>query len=751
MDVLGWMSALTGMLVLGAALAEGVRGDDPAVALANPGFEQLDDKGSPAPWFAPPGFQPAEPSTDAPRSGRTIGRIAGDGTQRAWRQKVPSPATRIYSASGWFRAKDVRIDTSAKDFARFYFHILYKDRPYAEATHAYVDLPPGTYGWRRFGVQLVPRLEHPVSEIWVTVAAKLRSGTLDFDDLDLSEAPPRGGRTAMTWANFAKATMLCDMRTAQPADALSERAKHGKWKVFSYEFGGHKGHMVWGSEETEAPALTIPLNAKGWHAVYLGLADPSRLGCRALVRLSRDPAFVPRSREEGFLNEVLFKVADLTDQSLHLAQCVDAECRPCGLAYLKLVPLTEKEVAAVKADRADVSNRRLVATIDGFSYIYSRRPVSRQALLEEVEVYRNTDFGTLILQTGGADMVNYPSKIGEMLGQDLDDFPRPGDRRYAEAIRELAAKGVNPTKTLIDGAHDVGMKVHVSIRPAAWVHSEPMSDFFTSRFYRDHPEWRCIDRDGTLVARMSLAVPEVRARLIDVLREALRFGADGANVLFIRGVPFVLYEKPFCDRFQKAHGCGPKTLDEDDPRILALRGEIVTTFLREIRQMLDEEGKARGGAKLALSVNVLSNETDNLRYGVDVRRWAKEGLVNLVCPHQRAGGDRTRKLDLAFFKEACSPHGVRFAPAFTAWRMRGLSDAVRSAAAYYDAGADGLTFWDANCLAPRMTKWSVVSRMGHVEELKERVGEGPPRPVTARFHKLGGLVMDGPYYPNWGY
>ena len=41
--------------------------------------------------------------------------------------------------------------------------------------------------------------------------------------------------------------------------------------------------------------------------------------------------------------------------------------------------------------------------------------------------------------------------------------------------------------------------------------------------------------------------------------------------------------------------------------------------------------------------------------------------------------------------------------------------------------------------------------MGHRSELAERAEEGEPQPTNARFHRLGDLVVDGPYNPNWGY
>ena len=716
----------------------------------NGGFEHLSPDGKPRPWYAPGGFAAGELTAEVPRTAARAGRIVGDGKQKAWRQDVLGVGHRVYAASGWFRAKGVRIDGSAKDFARFYFHILYKDRPYSDTTHVFKDIPAGSYDWRRLVVRLVPRTDLPVDKIWVTVAAKMSAGTLDFDDLTLRPAQHSGGAAAMEWSQADRAVVLSDMGQAKPQSALTTKAKSGHWKVISYEMGKVAGSMVWASDETGAPELTLRMGAQGWHAVYLGLAAPSGLARQALVRLSRDPAFVPRCRVAGQIEEVFFKVADLTGQSLHVAQQCDSEPRACGLAYVKLVPLTEQEAQAIQTERADTSRRRLVASIDGFSFIYGRRPTSRMALLQEVEAYRHSDFGTLMLQMGGSDMVNYPSEVGQMIGQHLDDFPRPGDRRYAEAIGELARKGINPTKTLIEGAHDVGMAVHVCIRPGAWVHTEPMSDFFTSRFYSEHPQWRCVDREGNDVARMSLAVPEVRAHLVAVLREAVRFGADGANVIFVRGVPYVMFEKPFCDLFVGRHGTDPKGLKDDDARIQALRCELLTTFMREIRQMLDEEAARQGGRRLALSAFVLGNEADNVRFGMDVRLWAQEGLVDLLCP-MRAGGSRAQGYDMAFFGDVCKARRVRVAPALIAWRLPGLDAVLQQAADLYGEGADGLTFWDANSVAALTPHWSVVSRLGHVAELRERLAEGPPGAVTMRLHRVGRFIVDGPHNPNWGY
>ena len=57
---------------------------------------------------------------------------------------------------------------------------------------------------------------------------------------------------------------------------------------------------------------------------------------------------------------------------------------------------------------------------------------------------------------------------------------------------------------MIDGAHDIGMKVHVGMRAAGWTIFEPYTDYWETPFYLQHQNWRCIDRDGTVVTPLEL-------------------------------------------------------------------------------------------------------------------------------------------------------------------------------------------------------------------------------------------------------
>jgi len=342
-----------------------------------------------------------------------------------------------------------------------------------------------------------------------------------------------------------------------------------------------------------------------------------------------------------------------------------------------------------------------------------------------------------------------------MLSDQMDGlvYPDPTYKQYGEAVRELARKGINPTKVLIEGAHSLGMKVHVGIRPAIWTYYEPLRRFFDSPFYQAHPGWRCVDRDGTSTTRMSWAVPEVRKHLIDVLREAVSFGADGAHLVFCRGVPVVLYEPSFLEIFQKRYGQDPRNLDEEsDPRIKRAWAEVVTTFMREARAMLDEEQKRRGdGEHLELSAMTFSNEYNNLLYGIDVRQWAAEGVIDEIYTDQYGIGGKKAGVDINFFLEVCRPKGIPFFPSYTVFSPPSYDNTISQALSWYEQGVQGVVFFDAG--GERVTQGTAVSRLGHVEELRLRDPKesGAPKSVVQiPFHRLGDLVMDGRFPPTGG-
>ena len=546
---------------------------------------------------------------------------------------------------------------------------------------------------------------------------------------------------------------LTDLGQSLPRFALSSDRRKYHWQVVPYETAEFSGRMLIAGPETEAPPVTVPLEASGWHRIYLGLwsnwtEDLLR------VRLTGDRSFVKVNREAergGFadnysLDERYWKTADLTGQDLVLGQQTAGFSQPAYIAYIKLEPLSDEEVAGLMADRWDNGNRRLICMNDGFSDFGRFRPTTMEESWEWLEPFRDTDFQKMLWCPGaGGDVLTYPSAIGSLTGSNTRDFPRVVDRNIAESMQILAGAGIDTVETVVEYGHSVGLEVHISQRMEAFQCCPPFEDYFTGDFYLAHPEWRCVDIDGREIARMSYAFPEVRALLLDVFRElATRYDIDGVNPIFNRGAPFLLYEAPLVEGFKRETGLDAKELAEDDERYLRFRARVMTEFMAELRQSMQEIGEARG-RPLEISAHVLNDEETNLFYGLDVPAWIEQGLIDNLISYPW----RDWEIDTAYFAQLTRGTMVKYYPeimprtmAPETYRQRAMEN--------YEAGAEGLCFWDTNGRHQRLKEWSMITRLGHREEL-ETLDDGAGRLYrTVPLRSVGGYVLDK-YPPHWAY
>jgi hypothetical protein len=570
---------------------------------------------------------------------------------------------------------------------------------------------------------------------------------------------------AEQWNRAADAELITDLTRCAPVSALSDRRRLNAWKIFDYETANFSGKSLSVGRESTAPDLTLKLGKKGWHAVYIGLSTITDLvrphQNRVEAKFSKDPAYTRLSnrldlgaRRRDVLEEVFLGVADLSENDLQFSTVYQ---QPARIHFVKLIPLEAAEVSAVLADRAQKKTRNLVATFDGYTWIHPFRPRNRADLAATFSAYRDSDFKTWWFQVGGADLVHHPSKVGNLMGGRLDTFPRSVDREYTESVKYLHSQGINPVQVAVDEAHDQDAEILICLRAAGWKGAPPWEEFFMSEFYEAHPEWRCVDYDGTPTMHMSYASDEVQDHLIEVYREVLRTGADGAGFLFHRGMPMILWEEPFCRRFMAKHGVDPRTLAEDDPRTLQLRAEIVTGFMRKIRALLDETRKERGGKgpRLKLAVSTFATKADNVKFGMDVERWIQDELIDqigIAWFAHHTSGTRTKSGDTAYYARITKGSDVKIYPFFVGWKMHSGLQLLKDAARHFDEGADGIAVWDPNQFEEwqvgKSPYWPLISRLGH----RERLGDGSLLYAPARtpLTRLGDNHYSR-WFPNTGF
>ena len=208
------------------------------------------------------------------------------------------------------------------------------------------------------------------------------------------------------------------------------------------------------------------------------------------------------------------------------------------------------------------------------------------------------------------------------------------------------------------------------------------------------------------------------------------YEADGVCIVFCRSWPYVLYEQPVLESFQRQNGVDMRDLDPFDERVLAHRATFLTQLLRETRQMLDEVGQKRGRRLRtayvipaedysASSSPDLGPFTPLLIHAMDVETWVEEGLVDDLVVHIQNVGDAAGKEA----QETLRPY-VELARGTTTQvhadlcPRRQSADSMRvRAMACDEAGVDGLCFWDCQKRAQRLSGWAMHRMLGHQDEL----------------------------------
>ena len=330
-----------------------------------------------------------------------------------------------------------------------------------------------------------------------------------------------------------------------------------------------------------------------------------------------------------------------------------------------------------------------------------------------------------------------------------------GELEHAAAI--LHPKLGAPLRVAVEEAHAQDAEILICLRAAGWKGAPPWEEFFMSEFYEAHPEWRCVDYDGTPTMHMSYAAEEVQDHLLDVYREVLQRDPDGAGFMFHRGMPMMLWEEPFCKRFVQKFGEDPRKLAEDDPRVFEMRAEIVTSFMRKIRTLLDETAKKQGRAdhRLKLAVTTFATAADNRKFGIDVETWIEEKLVDQIGIAWFAyytSGLKTKSGDTAYYARITEGTDVKTYPFYVGWKMNSASDLLSKVAVNYDDGADGIAVWDPNQFvgwqSGKNPYWPLISKLGHRQNV--RAGSLLYKPIATPLTRLGNNHYSR-WHPNTGF
>ena len=557
---------------------------------------------------------------------------------------------------------------------------------------------------------------------------------------------PLKAASAFPEASASQALYLTDLDRCQPQSVLSRKPQPGHWRLLPYETGQLKGVMLVAGHETSAPEVTYSLQRKGWHAFHLGLcsylhSSTMEMVTQVQVRLKSSPVFrtfthlaaLSGDVHQSRIDEYFWKHADLTGEDLVLRQVPSfvalggKSTQPAWIAYMKLVPLSDREVEAVMKDRRRSDTRRLFIGPGG-GVAWEGQPQS------QIEAYRHTDFARVYWDAASGDQCSYPTKIGLQPSREFSKDPyRTADGLSAKSWQLLRKKGIDPFLAAVEHAHDVGIEFHAGYRTAGFHYPPPFEEFNSGGLYERHPEWRGVDRQGRAAPRCSYAFAGVRRFVVSLLAEMAEYPIDGVALFYNRRPPLVEYEAPVVKGFQKRYGEDPRQLDERDPRWLAHRATFLTQFMREVREAMNKAARAQNRSRpLEVSAIVMSTLEENLYYAMDLETWVREGLVDTLIPYTSASDLDSSKDSWVDPKEA--EFFLRITRDTTCKLALNMMPRYLSAQQYrrrahglYQAGIEHLFFWDGGPgRGGSDSAWEALPRLGHREEIEAWVQAGSP-------------------------
>ncbi len=345
-------------------------------------------------------------------------------------------------------------------------------------------------------------------------------------------------------------------------------------------------------------------------------------------------------------------------------------------------------------------NRRIIFNNDGDDHILRGEASVEAFLAARTTPLLGSQVDTIVYCTSRPfGMFTHDSRIGDVL---TDKTPFAPDRN--NIVSDLIQLGTDPLQAMVGFCRENQLEVIWSMRMNDThdaSHSPDRPQYYWSSFKEEHPDYLFGTRGGPPAhgawSAVDFAEAEVRDFLFRVFEEVCgRYDVDGLEMDFFRHLVL----------FRTVANGGVATAEER---------EMLTDFVRRVRQMTEVEGMRRG-KPILLSARLPDSVGYCRDMGIDLEQWLAEGLLDFFV----AGGDFRlspweysadlgRRFDVPVYcdLDPCLPYGLnqRFdRNSLAAYRGRALE--------VWDSGCAGVYLF--NMFSPQHPLWW---ELGDAEEL----------------------------------
>lgn len=402
----------------------------------------------------------------------------------------------------------------------------------------------------------------------------------------------------------------------------------------------------------------------------------------------------------------------------------------CVPFAMLLVPMTAGLLPTAHADETQgVTRVRLSSPITHSDWILATDPAPAWGPLGVRQILdraKECGWERVYWRCFDAGKSMYHSRLLEPFdaGEPVNIWRDNGWTSVIEKMAQLDYGSFDTFREAVDYGHQIGLQVH------AWltINEDDHGYGWRSRYAREHPEHRWVRRDGRPYnSQLSFAFPQVREYKLELLREILAYGPDGVFFDWIRtgdirdnpqtdpdGVANYGYEAPNLERFRELYGVDATEVPNGDDRWVAVRAEPQTVFMREACALIRAANPDMVISAMVQHPWGYRGAPDDTPYAdsrrgllVDVRQWAREGLIDEVV----AAG---------YYRGGCTPaRAYQWLQDETerrvkVWLYGWLGSAERFAADVklaQELGAPELLLWESNYIGLPPASEAVVKAM----------------------------------------
>ncbi len=484
-----------------------------------------------------------------------------------------------------------------------------------------------------------------------------------------------------------------------------------------------------------AGELMLDLGLVGWHRLHVAQNPALR------IWLDGNSGYWEMPGDCSTVREIAFPAADFTGRRLHIAPVRGNEnSKEASIFYLRAVP----------CDGPWKNHKNMIATDDGHGVFWHGMDCPRD-IYRHIYPFQDSDFFRIIWGVYGGSIlsINPNSKAAENPIRPDSEHLVPGERIFCRSLQRLQAAGADPLALVRQATREYGLELHYYIRMSAFYGPFP-HQCWTTRFYRENPQWRCVDEYGQPVNFMSYAYPQVQERMLAYFDELLEYEPDGLCLAFNRGLPLMICEEPVIEAFRRRYGRAPKLPEEvDTPELLSIRHELLAGFVERACKLAERRGKK-------LSCIAPREFERNRLLGLDVELLVRRGLLESVLvgaghddnPNLNADLDPLRTIKALGAGVKVFSGGSSNSALGGAWSRNDLKARARHMAAVLDAGLDGGWIWDAESVIGH--DWEAMLHFGDRKTLERIANRQWPTTSTRETRSIQDLVV-GRYNPWHSY